>query len=616
MTISVSMLLASVLILSAADSSSLGPVPMFGWDFSGHSGKTTIPAVHSGPALELKGDLAVHKGPYGEALIGEGMTGRGLVYPDIAASKKHLPVESFSVAAWVAIESPGEWGGVIGVLQDNGGYEKGWLLGSRRDRFAFALSSVGADDGDGLMTYLSSAKAITPQRWTHVVGTYDGKTMRIYVDGKLEGSSNAQSGPILYPESAPFVVGCYLDDNEAFPHAGWLAQVRVFDQALNKDQIVALAKERSDLRSAPPLMLPYRLVVAPYLQGSTQKSMTIRWETSRPGAGVVEFGTTADLGQTVASSGPARMHEVTLRGLDPETNYFYRVRSLADEGEFVESSLLTFQTAVRPDGAFAFVVMGDTQNNPKMTATISELAFGHRPNFIVHCGDLVGTGSIKREWVHEFFAGAKEILGRYPIYPTLGNHERDAKLYYDYFSLPDPEYYYDFRYGNAHFFGLDTNRPVDKSTEQHRWFRKAASRSDATWKFVIHHQPAYTSDSNDYGNTWKLGKTGQGDPRVREHLVEVYEELGIDVVFNGHIHLYERTWPVRRGEVDRKNGVIYITTGGAGGHLEEFAPQRTWFNAAKFLGHHFCLVAIHEETFELKAFDERGRLFDLLSIEK
>ncbi len=88
------------------------------------------------------------------------------------------------------------------------------------------------------------------------------------------------------------------------------------------------------------------------------------------------------------------------------------------------------------------------------------------------------------------------------------------------------------------------------------------------------------------------------------------------MVFNGHIHIYERTWPIRAGEVDAEGGVVYITTGGAGGGLEQFAPQRTWFSAAKYRGHHFCLVAIHDGVFEFRAYDEEGRLFDLLTIRK
>ncbi len=610
------MVLILLLALAAGSEAPIRPLPIAGWDFEGHAGETEIPPVRLGPPLSLRGDLSVNSGTYGTVLIGEGMTGRGIASQDIATTRDGLPTEAFCVAAWVAIDSPSEWGGIVGVLQDNGGFEKGWLLGSRGDRFAFALSTVGADDGDGHMTYLTAENPLTPGRWTHVAGSYDGAEMRIFVDGKLAGSSRLQSGEILYPEHAPFAVGCYLDDDEYYPHAGGIAQVRVFPASLGESQLEALAGERPRLKGAPSLVLPFRMVVSPYLQWATEHSMTVRWETSRSGRGRVDFGPTAELGGYAESADDGRMQEVVLTGLEAETNYFYRVRSLADDGESVESEVLTFQTAVKKDGAFAFVVIGDTQNNPRVTSTISQLAWGHRPSFIVHCGDLVGTGTVKREWVHEFFAGAKEILKRYPIYPTLGNHERDAKLYYDYFSLPSPEYYYDFRFGNAHFFVLDTNRPVDPSVEQHLWLREKAAASDATWKIVVHHQPAYTSDSDDYGDTWKQGRTGQGDPRIQQHLVPVYEELGIDVVFNGHIHLYERTWPIRGGKVDREHGVTYITTGGAGGGLEEFAPQRTWFSAAKYRGHHFCLVGVHAGTFELKVFDEEGRLFDLLTIEK
>ncbi|MGA1778835.1 MAG: LamG-like jellyroll fold domain-containing protein [Planctomycetota bacterium] len=603
-------LLLSLFLIFPAD----GPPPaaIAAWP-SLKAGDTRLPGIEGGPELRLSGDLQVVEGAAGPFLRGEGMTGRGVVAPGTLGGQ---PTAAFTVCAWVAMDAPTEWGGVIGALQDNGGFEKGWLLGSRRDRFAFALATVGSDDGDGMMTYLVADAPFTPGRWHHVAGVYDGAEMRLYVDGRLAGSSREQSGPVLHAEDAPFVVGCYLDDNEYYPHAGGIADPRIHEGALEGSAIERIAAERASLRDAPPLVLPLRLVVEPYLQGVSRTGMTIRWETSRAVAGRVEYGTTAELGSVAEAAGESRMQEVRLEGLAPRTNHFYRIVAGPAGGETVTSAIHTFQTAVLPEDAFAFAVMGDTQNNPRMTETISQLALGHRPNFIVHCGDLVGTGSVKREWVHEFFAGARDILAHYPLVPTLGNHERDARLYYDYFSLPDPEYFYDFRFGNAHFFVLDTNRPVDPSTDQHRWLRETAAASDARWKFMVHHQPAYTSDSNDYGDTWKLGETGRGDPRVREHLVPLYEELGIDVVFNGHIHLYERTWPIRAGEVDAEGGVVYITTGGAGGGLEQFAPQRTWFSAAKYRGHHFCLVAIHDGVFEFRAYDEEGRLFDLLTIRK
>ena len=107
-----------------------------------------------------------------------------------------------------------EWGGILGVIQDNGGAEKGWVLGYNEHHFTFALASDGADDGDGLMTYLAGKTRYDEGRFYHVCATYDGAVMRLYVNGKLDGESKAQSGTILYPDHAPLVLGGYVDDDE------------------------------------------------------------------------------------------------------------------------------------------------------------------------------------------------------------------------------------------------------------------------------------------------------------------------------------------------------------------------------------------------------------------
>ena len=65
---------------------------------------------------------------------------------------QNLPVREITVEAVFSLEQAGEWGGVLGFLQDNGSAEAGWVLGHHKDRFTFALASKGADDGNGLMT--------------------------------------------------------------------------------------------------------------------------------------------------------------------------------------------------------------------------------------------------------------------------------------------------------------------------------------------------------------------------------------------------------------------------------------------------------------------------------
>ena len=68
--------------------------------------------------------------------------------------------------------------------------------------------------------------------------------------------------------------------------------------------------------------------------------------------------------------------------------------------------------------------------------------------------------------------------------------------------------------------------------------------------------------------------------------------------------------------MDPEAGVVYVTTGGAGGSLEDFAPTRIWFSGHKYRGHHYCLVAIHGDRLSLKAYDVEGRMFDFMELQK
>ena len=201
------------------------------------------------------------------------------------------------------------------------------------------------------------------------------------------------------------------------------------------------------------------------------------------------------------------------------------------------------------------------------------------------------------------------------MFPVLGNHEMNAKNYYNYMSLPAPEYYYQFSYGNADFFLIDSNRKVDPTSEQYKWLNKSLADSKATWKFVCHHHPPYSSDENDYGNLWRSNKSTRGDLRVRE-LVPLYDKHGVDIVWTGHIHSYERTWPLQKGKAVNKDGTIYMITGGGGGGLETPGPYRPHFQNNVRRGHHYVMVAINGRTLELKTFSLENQLIDSLRISK
>ena len=101
------------------------------------------------------------------------------------------------------------------------------------------------------MTYLSGNTKFVPGRWYHVAATYDGATMRLYVNGALDGQSIVQRGPILYPTGMPLMVGAYKDDNENFPMKGRIREVRLEKAVLSPQQIAKQFGLQSALTRLP-----------------------------------------------------------------------------------------------------------------------------------------------------------------------------------------------------------------------------------------------------------------------------------------------------------------------------------------------------------------------------
>ncbi|MEO2162837.1 MAG: LamG-like jellyroll fold domain-containing protein, partial [bacterium] len=198
-----------------------------------------IPANHkSGQVVPVEGDWALPCAA--PTFLGKGKSAallRPLGHPVLIVPQKiaaeDLPQEACSIEAWAAVDVYTGWGGFFSALEDNGNAETGLMLGTRNDQFAFGVSSEGADDGDGKMKYLESKEPFELGRWYHVVGTYDGVTQRIYVDGKLQGQSLEQHGAIKYLPEHTVAVGGYVDSNESYPLTGALHEVSLHDVCLS-----------------------------------------------------------------------------------------------------------------------------------------------------------------------------------------------------------------------------------------------------------------------------------------------------------------------------------------------------------------------------------------------
>ncbi|MBK8979144.1 MAG: phosphoesterase [Planctomycetes bacterium] len=172
-----------------------------------------------------------------------------IAWPEAAA---HLPERALTIAAWVRVDAFPEWTGIFSALQDNGGFEQGVLLGLRRNRFTFGLAARDSGDADGTLTYLDAKTFAEPGRWTFVCATYDGTTMRLWIDGELQGESTEQNGNVWYPEALTVALNSYVDANETHPLQGRLGDVWLDGRAYPERQIAALlARSRADRPPAP-----------------------------------------------------------------------------------------------------------------------------------------------------------------------------------------------------------------------------------------------------------------------------------------------------------------------------------------------------------------------------
>jgi predicted phosphodiesterase len=189
---------------------------------------------------------------------------------------------------------------------------------------------------------------------------------------------------------------------------------------------------------------------------------------------------------------------------------------------------------------------------------------------------------------------------------------------------------FSFEYGGAHWTVLDSNPYVNWSDEALiRWVEQdLASAKDAKWRFVSYHHPPFSS-SNRHREAQQM--------RVLSPLFEKYK---VDVVWNGHVHNYQRTFPLRYkvktgadgvirdrdGRVDgdmqidkafdgktytKPNGILYIVTGGGGAGLYETSMEGrpgTWLPfTSKYVGaHSFTVVDVEDQKLTVSQVDAGG----------
>ena len=353
-------------------------------------------------------------------------------------------------------------------------------------------------------------------------------------------------------------------------------------------------------------------------------------------------------------------HEAQLAGLEPGTTYYFRVggpRGYSREWSFRTIGL---------DQKVMFAVAGDSRrpwgdgyeikvsptcisNWPHARDWVTSCVTEEDPDFVIFTGDMVGEGNDQVHWNNWFESMQDHLVtenGRMiPIVAVIGNHEMgghpDVDSTYDWFkgvfANPGNELWYSLDFPGLHVTTLSATGgcvgtwwkyAVPEAQSQRDWLEADLAGSDAEWKVVVWHVPYYS------GFVTGTGDTEEVFLRDWSPIVE-RPKYGVDLVMNGHVHNYMRSWPLRtwieevpvdaewtdvgyraRYELagNSSEGVTYITQGCWGAPTDPYVKGGDCdirdFMAAAAARPSYTLVELTDDGIHLLTKDTLGDVLD------
>lgn len=194
-----------------------------------------------------------------------------------------------------------------------------------------------------------------------------------------------------------------------------------------------------------------------------------------------------------------------------------------------------------------FAVIGDSGTGGRQQYEVGQEmeAYHQRVNFdfVIMLGDNIYGGHTPADFARKFEAPYKPLLDAgVKFYASLGNHDNpDDERLYKPFNMGGQRYY-NFKKSDVTFFALDSNY-MDPA--QLKWLEQNLHDSQAKWKICFFHHPLYSN-----------GKSHGPDAGLRAQLAPLFQRYGVNAVFSGHEHVYERAKP--------ENNIYYFILGNSG----------------------------------------------------
>lgn len=279
----------------------------------------------------------------------------------------------------------------------------------------------------------------------------------------------------------------------------------------------------------------------------------------------------------------------------PGSTQTWRARTLAPRGRKIR-----------------FAVFGDMGEGSEAQWRTARQLERWDPDFVLAAGDIVYPKGHDKDYDGSYFRPYARLLPRIPFFPAIGNHdygytkrEKAEKRFRKHYSrIHHRPKYYSFDAGDAHFISLDSNREgygvkaaqsLEPGSPQFKWLERDLASSKARWKIVFLHVPLYASG-------WHGNNKG-----LIQALTPLFSRHGVDIVFQGHNHHYERSKPL--------GGVVYVVAGSGGAELHRRWRWHRW--SKKFIKDHgFVGVALDAESLSFEFVDADGAVRDRSEIRK
>jgi predicted MPP superfamily phosphohydrolase len=273
------------------------------------------------------------------------------------------------------------------------------------------------------------------------------------------------------------------------------------------------------------------------------------------------------------------------------------VLALLSAGALASAGAQELKLPNKPD-SLKFAAMGDNGTGEREQYQLAEVMAKYHDKFrfehVIMLGDNMYGSQRPKDFVSKFEKPYKALLDRdVKFYAALGNHDDQENRFYKPWNM-DGKRFYSYEKKNVRFFVLDTDY-LDQP--QREWIERELKSSNDKWKIVYFHHALYSSG----------GRHGSEED-LRIILEPLFVKYGVNVVFQGHDHIYERIKP--------QKGIYYFVEGSSG-KLRKGDLKRSALTAAGTDSEQtFMLLEVDGDEMYFQAVGIGGKIVDSGSIHR